>query len=292
MEISIITDEIEPDAFGAIQSAVTWGVLRFELRKTGGKRIPDVPAETIRRLGELLARVGGAITAVSPGPYKKAGTLLGNDKLTGTGWWDDGDLFERYRAGALGVLSRAFDIARRLSARNVIIFTPERPDAASSRECPGRIIELLQQAADMAAQKHLGLLLENDVGLWADTGENSRRVIDRVHRKNFFANWDPANAYLAGDIPYPDGYSHLRGLIGNVHIKDAKKTTSPFVEDYEVIGEGEIDWKGQVHALRSDGYGGFLCIETHSEPHKENSHKNVTALRRILAEAEGKGSIE
>ena len=49
--------------------------------------------------------------------------------------------------------------------------------------------------------------------------------------------------------------------IAHVHAKDC------FVTDHKPtcgpVGEGAIDWKGQIAALVRDGYRGWISLETH-----------------------------
>jgi len=33
-------------------------------------------------------------------------------------------------------------------------------------------------------------------------------------------NWDPANCVDLNEVPYPDGYNHVRGLFRHMHLKD------------------------------------------------------------------------
>ena len=106
--------------------------------------------------------------------------------------------------------------------------------------------------------------------------------IESVGQSNLKINWDPANAYVAGEEPFPTGYGYVKDAIGNVHVKDATRATPPFSEQYEVLGKGDIDWVGQIRALGEDGYAGPLCIETHSHPLREKTYENVRFLRRLL----------
>ena len=32
---------------------------------------------------------------------------------------------------------------------------------------------------------------------------------------------------------------------------------------FHAFGEGQVDWKGQIHALARDGYRGWISLETH-----------------------------
>ena len=54
----------------------------------------------------------------------------------------------------------------------------------------------------------------------------------------------------------------------------------------EAVGDGVIDWKGQLTALFKDALVDHITIETHTLPLMETSRKNVETLRRMLNEIE------
>ena len=47
-----------------------------------------------------------------------------------------------------------------------------------------------------------------------------------------------------------------------MHIKDVKKDRATGELQYVPVGEGMIDFKGQLKALRDDGYDGTMSLET------------------------------
>lgn len=282
VEISILTDEIDPDVSLAIESASAWGITRFEIRKISGQRVPQIPEPLCDRLRDALLRHQAVVTALSPGLFKKAEALVRTRGGKGGNWWEIDGLFEEYRGRAYEILDRTIDLAQRLGASAVILFSPEVSADRKEGECPERIIELIRDAAVLASRRRMTLLLENDIGLWADTGRNTIRILESVGQSNLKINWDPANAYVAGEEPFPAGYGYVKDAIGNVHAKDATRATPPFSEQYEVLGKGDIDWVGQIRALCEDGYTGPLCIETHSHPLREKTYENVQFLRRLL----------
>jgi L-ribulose-5-phosphate 3-epimerase len=74
--------------------------------------------------------------------------------------------------------------------------------------------------------------------------------------------WDPANAYISGEIPFPGGYKLLPpARIGHVHAKDCKLDGHKPL--WGPLGEQDIDWRGQIAALERDGYKGYINLETH-----------------------------
>jgi len=77
-----------------------------------------------------------------------------------------------------------------------------------------------------------------------------------------WAAWDPANALVAGENPFPDGYRRLPpDRIVHVHAKDCH--VQGYTPEWGPLGTLAIDWKGQISALRHDGYQGHVSLETH-----------------------------
>jgi len=75
-------------------------------------------------------------------------------------------------------------------------------------------------------------------------------------------NWDPGNAAMFGETPYPDGYNLLpKNRIGHCHCKDAIKTAKGV--EWAAMGKGIIDWAGQFRALKKAGYKYAVSLETH-----------------------------
>ena len=74
--------------------------------------------------------------------------------------------------------------------------------------------------------------------------------------------WDPANAFVAGEIPFPGGYERLpKGRIAHVHTKDCDMLTGK--PTWGPLGTRHILWKEQIAKLLEDGYTGYLSLETH-----------------------------
>jgi sugar phosphate isomerase/epimerase len=125
------------------------------------------------------------------------------------------------------------------------------------------------------------LAIENEPGFWADTGVNTRRLITDVASPALGANWDACNAYGTTERPFPEGYEAIKDVIVNVHVKDTLKGA---LIQCVPVGEGVIDWKGQMRALMHDRLVSHVTIETHCLPLVEKSRQNVETLRRIMQE--------
>ena len=114
------------------------------------------------------------------------------------------------------------------------------------------------------------------------------KVLSEVQTPSLMLNWDPGNAAARGEIPYPDGYSHLpKDRIGHCHCKDAVKKGKDY--DWAPMGGGIINWAGQLKALKADGYHYAVSLETHwnggGSP-EESSRKSWAGMKKLLQQAD------
>ena len=87
-------------------------------------------------------------------------------------------------------------------------------------------------------------------------------VLAAIDHSNLQLVWDPAAAYISGEKPFPSGYQMLdTKRIALVHAKDC--TLEGHKPVWEPLGEGDIDWQGQIDALAEDHYDGFIHLETY-----------------------------
>ncbi|MGE5248606.1 MAG: sugar phosphate isomerase/epimerase family protein, partial [Bacteroidota bacterium] len=144
------------------------------------------------------------------------------------------------------------------------------------------ILNCLRLAAERAFASGIVLAVENEDGFWADTGARTADVVRAVNHPSLGINWDPGNAFFAGDEPYPTGYSAVRGLVRHVHFKDALKGPDGVLR---YCASGQVDWSGQIDALAADGYEGFVSIETHIRPKVASGRSALERLRVLIPAA-------
>lgn len=155
---------------------------------------------------------------------------------------------------------RAFAIARRANARIIRVFSYWR--TVRPEECFRQVTTALRDLANRASEYGLLIGLENEHACNIATAAESAHLLQTVNHPNLGLIWDPANAYVAGENPFPDGYKLLPvQRIVHVHVKDCLMHGQH--AEWTPVGEGEIDWKGQMRALFDDGYRGYISLETH-----------------------------
>jgi sugar phosphate isomerase/epimerase len=261
IELGIVSDEISNDFAEAMHYASAWGVSIVEIRLLKSGRVPNVDKEDIEEVQRYLRRGDVRITALSPGIFKHP-----LSKLNG--------LEEELNFA----LPRTIEMANTLSAPLIIVFGFKREqDEPESRY--NVAVDFLRRAAFTAELAGVKLAIENEPGFWCDTGANTRKMIDDVGSPALGANWDPANAYGTAERPYPDGYQAVKDRILNVHVKDTKQGS---LVQCVPIGEGVVDWVGQIGALTHDRIVSHVTIETHCLPLIENSRRNVDTLRQMM----------
>jgi L-ribulose-5-phosphate 3-epimerase len=119
-------------------------------------------------------------------------------------------------------------------------------------------LDTLGQAAALA--KEQGVTLGFETG--QETADLLRRTLDDLKCDNLKVNFDPANMLLY-DMGDPIRAVEILGPdICSVHCKDAIRPTTKGEWGQEVpLGEGQVDMRAFVDALKRAGYRGSLVIE-------------------------------
>lgn len=267
MRLAIVSDEISKDFRKAVEYGLEWGITDYEIRELTTGRVPYVATDEVNLVLEVVKEHDLNISAISPGLFKIS--LLDEEQLK---LQIEENIYDSFR------------LADRVGTRNVIIFGFKR----YSREPQSdyiQVIHILGRMASLAEKYGFQLLLENEPGFWADTGVNTAKILDEIDSNHLKANWDPANAAGAGEIPYPYGYLAIRKHIRSIHVKDFRRSNTGELE-YVVIGEGEVDWPGQFRAIMHGVHIHYITIETHCKPLINNSHRNLVKIIDMLEDFE------
>jgi len=159
----------------------------------------------------------------------------------------------------------------------------------------------LNQCAKMA--EDAGVVLAVDNHFFAPISENARMIEELGSPKCLRMNVDCGNAEVMKD-DYIGAVRKWGKLIVHTHNKDLKRLSpitrnidtysdiGPNIWHYQVIerlmwvpiGEGEVDIKGFVKALKDVGYNGSLSIEDFSTAslRREYLRKGVECLRKLI----------
>ena len=282
IEISIVTDEISADVQTAIELGLEWGVPSFELRGFGTERVPIFTPYQKERIGELLNDYDIKIVAISPGLFKcpfplnprERFPLSTIDKTLFDQWRKPLDLVRHHQEELLPL---SIEYAQSIGAQKIVAFSFERPNLAE--RVPDEILMALQSAADQCLTAGLELVIEVEAGYWADSGANTAAIMSTLAHPALGVNWDPGNALVAGDIPYPNGYEAVKEYVRHVHFKDVSLAQDG---SHQYVLSGQIDWAGQISALIVNGYTGYVSVETHMEPKISSAKAMTERLKNLI----------
>lgn len=267
MILSSVTDEVLPDrshgAFPRIfETAAEQGVTHFEIRMVEAKRFPIVESEAWDRLKHYGREYGITYSSVSPGLYK---TGLTSDLM---------------RVHADQLMSMSMDLAESIDIHTLVTFGVLR-EVTDGADGFNRVVDLLRRTVERAAARGFTVQLENLPGTWADTADNCAALLEAVDHPAFGYIWDVGNLYEAEPVHFRAGYDRLKPWIRNVHLKDGRFIDGKMV--WQHFGKGATDIKGQIEALRANGYDGTLTVEAKCEPQMdEDFPTSLRYLRGLL----------
>lgn len=274
--IAAITDEFSPDIEIAARSMAEVGMTGAELRMIFGKNILDLTAEELDRAIGIVRGQGLEIISIAS-PVLKC--VLPDSPDVDARFQKDMFASKHTFEDQPRLAARAFEIANLTGARIVRVFSYWR--TVRPQECFGRIVSALRDLADQAAAHGITIGLENEHACNIGTGEETARLLTALDHPNLKVVWDPANALVAGENPFPEGYAKVPpDRIVHVHAKDC------FVQDHVAawgpLGECAVDWNGQIAALVRDGYRGWISLETHWPGPGGNKHRASMICGRTL----------
>ena len=279
--IAAITDEFSPDIDTAARSMAEIGMTGAELRMVFGKNIASLTDEELDRAIAIVRGHGLEIISIAS-PLLKC--VLPEAPEVDARFQKDMFASTQTYADQPRLTARAFEIAKRTGARIVRVFSYWR--TVRPEECFDRIVVALGNLADQAAPLDLIIGLENEHACNIATGEETARLLAALDRPNLKVVWDPANALVSGETPFPDGYRSLPPeRIVHVHAKDCQRENGKLV--WGPLGEGVVDWTGQVEALARDGYTGWISLETHwPGPHGDKHEASMICGQNLKALAQ------
>jgi sugar phosphate isomerase/epimerase len=254
--IAAITDEFTPDLAAALDAMKPIGMRAAELRMIGAKNVLDLDDSELKSVKDLVDARGFRVISIASPLLKCVYPGVDID----TKWQQDAFASKHTFDDQPRILERALHIARFFGAGIVRVFSYWR--TVDPERMFGPVCEALAGMAARAAKDGVIIGLENEHACNFSTGEQAARVLDTVKHPNLKLVWDPANALVSGEDPFPFGYGRVpRDRIAHVHAKDCRM--NGHTPEWGPLGTRAIDWKGQIAALLADGYRGYISLETH-----------------------------
>lgn len=282
-KLGIITDEVTQDFEKALLWVKGFGLDWVELRFVWNKYVTDLTADDVKRAKDLLAKHSMKVSVVDSAYFK---TLLpGTQSKFAEG---KADPLQSGLSQQDALLEHAIARAKDFGTDKVRIFSFLR--VAEPKTVFDRVAKELEKTAVIAKREGIRLLLENEFSCNVATGAEGAAMLNAVTSPALGLNWDPGNAYAAGETPYPNGYEPLdKKRMWHMHLKDAARGPKGGEVQWMPIGGGKIDFLGQFRALIKNGYEGTMSLETHylnaAKNKEESSRESMEGLLKVIREA-------
>lgn len=283
--VAVINDEISQDFDHACSVAAhDFGLEWIELRGMWNKNLTALSADEIASAKKILAKYNLRVTDIASPLYKVDWPGAPLSKAS-----EHRDQFHAKEDFAKqdGLLEQCIDLAKTFGTDRIRCFDFWRlEDVKPYREA---INQKLREAARRCAKSDLKLVLENEMSCNTATGKEAAATLAAITEPNFMLNWDPGNAATFADtVPYPSGYEMLpKDRIGHCHAKSVVRKPEGKWE-WAPVGQGVVDWVGQLKALKRDGYRYAVSLETHwrgAGSAEASTRVSMAGLKKCLAEA-------
>ena len=245
-KIGVVGDEVSQDFQTVVGFASEFNLDAIEIRSVWDKPPQALTLQDINEMKRILDGTDIQIVGIAS-PFFKCNI-------------DDSE----ERRQHLGILKACVKLAKVFDTNLIRTFAFWKTDNVEGRW--DEIISAYDEPARIAHGEGIILGMENEYSTSLATAKLAERFVREIDSPNVRATWDPANEAHAdedGELPYPDAYERLKPLMVHAHLKDAGRNSETGAMDSVPVGEGVVDWGGQLQAFVDDGYDGFLCLETH-----------------------------
>lgn len=238
--LSGFADEIDDRLDKQMDTLDTLGIRYIEMRGVEGKNLSDYTPDAAKEIKKRLDARGFRLSAVGS-PIGKIGIRD-----------DFAPHFDKFK--------RVVEIAGIMETGYIRMFSFFIPKGDDPEIYKDEVLERWSRFADYVKGSGIRLLHENEKGIYGDTAERCRNILNACDPAVVRGIFDPANFVQCG-VETKAAFDLLKEDIVYMHIKDALVENGRVVPSGE--GDGNLAWiLGQ---LADRGYDGFLSLEPHLE---------------------------
>jgi sugar phosphate isomerase/epimerase len=188
-----------------------------------------------------------------------------------------------YRQIRIDHTKRALTLARELGAPCITTEPGGPVEPGTSWSAALKLfVEMIQPVADHAEKEGVLLLVEPEPGLLIETVDQFLEFMSHIDSPAVGMNFDIGHAYCVKDEP-ATSIPRVKDYIRHIHLEDIAATR---VHHHLIPGEGAIDFRATLRAIKAIGYNGWITIELY--PYIENpdtaARLGLERISKILAE--------
>ena len=138
-------------------------------------------------------------------------------------------------------------------------------------------VEMLKPVIEHAEKEGVLLLIEPEPGLLIETADQFLEFMGHIKSPMVGCNFDIGHSYCVGDDP-ASTIPRLAKYIKHFHLEDIASTR---VHHHLIPGDGAIDFKAAIEAIRTIGYKEWVTIELY--PYVEDPDQAAKLARERIA---------
>jgi L-ribulose-5-phosphate 3-epimerase len=264
IRICVFADEVSKDFDEAVKLSHEAGADYVEVRGgIWGKSVTNADDDDVKRMQEVLDKHNVRVGAIGS-PFGKCSF--------------EKEDYERH----MQFFPRMIELAHIFKTDIIRMFAFWMPKELRGRGKPradirdylGEIAPRLKPAAEIAEKEGVIMALETEGSTLVGTCAEARAVIDAVGSDAMKMAWDVNNGWHCGELPYPDGYNHIRGLVRHLHVKpNADK-------NIDTVGSSDVPYARIFHAILEEGFDGCASIEHWGSP--DLMLKGIRELSKVV----------
>lgn len=138
-------------------------------------------------------------------------------------------------------------------------------------------VEMLKPVIEHAEKEGVLLLIEPEPGLLIETADQFLEFMGHIKSPMVGCNFDIGHSYCVGDDP-ASTIPKLAKYIKHYHLEDIANTR---VHHHLIPGDGAIDFKAAIEAIKATGYKEWVTIELY--PYVEDPDQAAKLARERIA---------
>jgi sugar phosphate isomerase/epimerase len=200
-QVSAFGDEVELDLEDQLEALRELDIGNIEIRSAWGVPVDEFENGHVRQARAALDAANMTVSAIA--------SPVGKSAL--------GEPFE----DAADRMRRCLHVAGELGASLVRVFSfyVDYDELADARP---EVMRRMDGLALLARDAAVTLVHENELGIYGETPERCRDLLDTVASPSLRACFDPANFVQAGCEVFPRAWQLLAPDVAHVHVKDAR----------------------------------------------------------------------
>ncbi|OPJ59789.1 sugar phosphate isomerase/epimerase family protein [Clostridium oryzae] len=238
-KISAFADEIDEKLEVQLRVLKENNIKYMEVRGVDGESVVNYTLEEVSEIKKRLDAEGISVSAIGS-PIGKIGI---------------DEAFEPH----LKLFKHTLEIAKILECKYIRMFSFYIPKGQIAEKCRQAVMNRWSLFVDAATKHDVVLLHENEKGIYGDTAERCKDILETMNCNFVKATFDPANFVQCDQKVFPEAYELLKNHLEYIHIKDA------LFSDHSVVpsGYGDGNIKSFLKEVNNINYEGFLSIEPH-----------------------------